>query len=84
MTQKELGYVELEWTCKRCGTINPGMQRTCTNCGAPISEDDKFELPDQQALITDQEKLAEAKKGPSVQCPYCNVYNPAGTAICSQ
>jgi rubrerythrin len=84
MTQKELGYVELEWTCKRCGTINPGMNRVCSNCGAPISVDDKFELPDQQQLITDKEKLDEAKSGPAIQCPYCNVLNPAGTAICIQ
>jgi hypothetical protein len=84
MTQKELGYVELEWTCKHCGTINPGMKRVCTNCGAPISENDKFELPDQQQLITDNEKLDEAKKGPALQCPYCNVLNPAGTKLCIQ
>ncbi len=84
MTQKELGYVELEWTCKRCGTINPGMARVCTNCGAPISEDDKFELPDQQELITDKAKLDEAKSGPAIQCPYCSVLNPAGTKICIQ
>ncbi|OGO62203.1 MAG: hypothetical protein A2030_05755 [Chloroflexi bacterium RBG_19FT_COMBO_50_10] len=84
MTQKELGYVELEWTCKHCGTINPGMNRVCTNCGAPILEDDKFELPDQQELITDKEKLDEAKKGPAIQCPYCNVLNPAGTKLCIQ
>jgi DNA-directed RNA polymerase subunit RPC12/RpoP len=84
MTQKELGYVELEWTCKHCGTINPGMKRVCTNCGAPIGKDDKFELPDQQELITDKEKLEEAKKGPAIQCPYCNVLNPADQKMCIQ
>jgi RNA polymerase subunit RPABC4/transcription elongation factor Spt4 len=84
MTQKELGYVELEWTCKHCGTINPGMNKVCSNCGAPIGVDDKFELPDQQQLITDQEKLEEAKAGPAIQCPYCNVLNPAGTKTCIQ
>jgi membrane protease subunit (stomatin/prohibitin family) len=84
MTEKELGYVELEWTCKHCGTINPGMKRVCTNCGAPISQDDKFELPDQQELITDKEKLDEAKSGPAIQCPYCNMFNPAGTKLCIQ
>ena len=84
MTQKELGYVELEWTCKHCGTINPGMKRVCTNCGAPIAKDDKLELPDQQELITDKEKLEEAKKGPTIQCPYCNVLNPADAKICIQ
>jgi rubrerythrin len=84
MTQKELGYVELEWTCKRCGTINPGMKRVCTNCGAPMEEGDKFELPDQQEMITDKEKLEEAKTGPAIQCSYCNVLNPGGTKICKQ
>ena len=84
MTQKELGYVELEWTCKHCGTINPGMKRVCTNCGAPIAVDDKLELPDQQELITDKAKLEEAVKGPTIQCPYCNVLNPAGTKLCIQ
>ncbi len=84
MTQKELGYVELEWTCKRCGTINPGLKRYCTNCGAPMTKDDQYELPDQQQLITDQAKLDEAAKGPAIQCPYCNTYNPAGTKLCIQ
>lgn len=82
MTQKELGYVELEWTCKHCGTVNPGMKRVCTNCGAPIGKDEQFELPDQQELITDKQKLEEAKAGPAIQCPYCNVLNPAGTKLC--
>jgi len=84
MTQKELGYVELEWTCKHCGTINPGMQKVCSNCGAPIGEDDKFELPDQQELITDKEKLEEAKSGPAIHCPYCSALNPADTKLCVQ
>lgn len=84
MTQKELGYVELEWTCKHCGTVNPGMKRVCSNCGAPIAKDDQFELPDQQALIADQQKLEEAKAGPAIHCPYCGVLNPAGTKLCIQ
>jgi len=84
MTQKELGYIELEWTCKHCNTINPGMQRVCSNCGAPIELDDKLVLPDQQELIQDKEKLEEAQKGPTIQCPYCNVLNPAGTKNCIQ
>ena len=84
MAKKELGYVELEWTCKHCGTKNPGMKRFCTNCGAPISQDDKFELPDQQELITDKEKLEEAKKCPAIHCPYCNALNPGEAKICVQ
>lgn len=84
MAQKEVGYVELEWTCKRCGTKNPGMQKTCTNCGAPITTEDAFELPDQQVLITEEEKLKQAKKGADIHCPYCGTANPADAAVCSQ
>jgi RNA polymerase subunit RPABC4/transcription elongation factor Spt4 len=84
MTQKELGYVELEWTCKHCNTINPGMNRVCSNCGAPMAQEDEYELPDQQVLITDQKKLEEAKKGPAIECPYCHVLNPDGTVNCVQ
>lgn len=84
MTQKTLGYVELEWTCKRCGTKNPGTQKTCSNCGAAMGEADQFELPAQQQLITDEKKLEQAKKGPDVHCPFCGARNPAGAEECSQ
>ncbi len=84
MTQKTLGYVELEWTCKRCGTKNPGIQKTCSNCGAPMEAGDQFELGEDQKLITDKQKLAEAQKGPDIHCPYCGARNPAGTETCAQ
>jgi DNA-directed RNA polymerase subunit RPC12/RpoP len=84
MTQKTLGYVELEWTCKRCGTKNPGTQKTCSNCGAAMGEEEQFDLPAQQELVTDQKKLDEAQKGPDVHCPYCGTRNPASAEVCSQ
>lgn len=84
MARKTLGHVELEWTCKRCGTVNPGLEKTCTNCGAPMAEDDQFELPEEQKLITDEEKLEAVPKGPDVHCPYCGARNPAGTVDCVQ
>lgn len=84
MTRKSLGYVELEWTCKRCGTVNPGLQKTCTSCGSPLAENDQFELPEEQKLITDEAKLEAAKKGPDIHCPYCGTANPAGSPSCKQ
>lgn len=84
MSQKELGYIELEWTCKRCGTKNPGMQKTCSNCGAPMASQDKFEAPAKQELITDEAKLAAAKNAADIHCPYCGARNPAGSQVCSQ
>jgi DNA-directed RNA polymerase subunit RPC12/RpoP len=84
MAQKELGYVELEWTCKRCGTKNPGTQKTCTNCGAAMGAEEKFDLPAQQTLMTEQEAQVKMSAGPDVHCPYCGTRNPAGTLVCLQ
>jgi hypothetical protein len=84
MTKKTLGYVELEWTCQRCGTKNPGTEKVCTGCGALMSDQDQFDLPASQELITDEEKLAKAAQGPDVHCPFCEARNPAGTKVCTQ
>ena len=84
MAEKTVGYVELEWTCKRCGTKNPGTQKTCTNCGGAMGEQDQFELPAEQKLISDQEKLAQAEKGADIHCPYCGTRNSAGAEACVQ
>jgi ribosomal protein L40E len=83
MTQKTVGYVELEWTCTYCGTRNPGTQKKCSGCGAMMGEKDQFESPVQQELITDQEKLAHAKRGlADIHCPYCGTRNLAGSEKC--
>ncbi len=82
MAKKTLGYVELIWTCPRCATKNPGPNKFCTGCGAPQPEDVKFEQAPDAALLTDPEKIALAKAGPDVHCPYCNARNPAGTKFC--
>lgn len=84
MTKKTLGYVELEWTCPKCGTRNPGPQKTCASCGAPQPQDVQFEQAPQQELVTDQAKLEAAKKGADIHCPYCQARNPADAAVCSQ
>ncbi len=82
MTQKSLGYVELEWTCPKCQTRNPGTVRACTGCGAPQPEDVQFEQAGRQELVTDQAKIDQAKKGADIHCPYCQARNPAGTEVC--
>lgn len=83
MTQKTVGYVELEWTCTYCGTRNPGTQKKCSGCGAMMSKEDQFEAPLQQELITDEAKLGRAKRGmPDIHCPYCGTRNVAGSEKC--
>lgn len=84
MTQKTLGYTELEWTCKRCQTKNPGTQKICSNCGASMAEGDQFELPAEQKLVADEAAVEAAKKGADIHCPYCGARNIAGTRVCVQ
>jgi ribosomal protein L40E len=84
MTQETLGYVELEWTCQRCGTRNPGSQKICSGCGGAMSDQDQFELPAQQELITDAEQIKQAERGADVHCAFCGTRNPAGAQTCSQ
>lgn len=83
MTQKTVGYVELEWMCTYCDTRNPGTHKKCASCGAMMGEADQFEAPVQQELITDEAKLARAKRGrPDIHCPYCGTRNPAEAEKC--
>ena len=48
MARKELGHIELQWTCPNCNGINPGPEKHCLNCGAPQPEDVEFEQADHQ------------------------------------
>lgn len=84
MAKKNIGYLELQWECPNCGTINPGPVKVCNGCGAPQPEDVEFQQASTQQLITDEDKLEQAKAGPDVHCPYCGTRNPAGAPSCSQ
>jgi len=84
MTQKELGYVELEWTCPVCKTRNPGTQSSCSGCGAAQPGNVVFETPVQADLSEDQEKVARAKAGPDIHCAFCNARNPSTAKVCRQ
>ncbi|MEJ2756884.1 MAG: zinc ribbon domain-containing protein [Anaerolineales bacterium] len=84
MAKKSLGYVELQWECPNCGTINPGTVKICQGCGAPQPEDVEFQQASSQQLIKDEEKLEKAKAGADIHCPYCGTRNPANATHCSQ
>ncbi len=83
MTKKNLGYVQLEWTCPACETRNPGPAKMCTSCGAPQPEDVQFEQAVQETFIEDEKLIERAKTGPDVHCPYCGTRNPAEATACS-
>lgn len=84
MPQETVGYVNLEWTCKRCGSKNLGTTKICSSCGNVMSETDKFELPAQLELIKDEAVIAKAERGPDVTCQYCGARNAADAKTCSQ
>ncbi len=84
MARKQVGFVELQWKCPRCGSLNPGPKQACVNCGAPQPKDVKFEQAPRQELIKDEAEKAKAAAGPDIHCPYCGTRNPAGTTVCKQ
>ncbi len=84
MAKKTLGYMELEWTCANCGTKNPGLVKTCKTCGSPQPENVQFGVGEEQEILTDAQKIAQAQKEADVHCPYCGTRNPAGARACSQ
>jgi predicted nucleic acid-binding Zn ribbon protein len=84
MSKKTIGYMELEWTCANCGTKNPGMAKTCKACGSPQPENVQFGIGEQKEIITDAQKIAGAKKGADIHCPFCGTRNPADAQTCSQ
>ena len=84
MTEKTVGYVRLEWTCQRCGTINPGPVKSCQSCGAPQPDGQQFELPPEQELVTDEAEIKRAGSGADVHCAYCGARNPADAQVCVQ
>lgn len=84
MAKESLGFVKLEWTCPKCGSRNPGPEKTCLGCGAPQPDDVEFVQAETQVLITDEKEIAEAKAGPDIHCAFCGARNSAGAEICSQ
>ena len=84
MVKKTLGYVELEWTCPRCGTRNPGPQKACSSCGAAQPKKVEFHQAAEEELVTDEAEIARAKAGPDVHCAFCGARNAAGTVKCTQ
>ncbi len=84
MPEETIGYVRLQWTCRQCGTINPGPEKKCQGCGAAQPEDQDFELPEQQELITTEAELSRAASGPDIHCGFCGARNPAEAKTCVQ
>jgi ribosomal protein L40E len=84
MTQKPLGYVELEWICPNCQRRNPGPRPKCESCGAAQPADVAFVQPLREKIIEDEQKIAAAAAGPDIHCGYCGARNQATATNCHQ
>ena len=82
MAKKTIGYVELEWTCPNCNTVNPGPEQSCTNCGAPQPEDVQFDQAKRQELLEDEDIATRVAAGADIHCPYCGTRNTATAEVC--
>jgi hypothetical protein len=82
MAKKSMGFVELEWTCPRCAVNNPGPNKFCNGCGAAQPDNVEFHQPVEAKILTDKEKIAQAKAGPDIHCPYCNARNAGNASFC--
>lgn len=84
MGQKELGYVELNWTCPNCQGKNPGTVRTCQNCGSPQPQGIEFEQAQGAEIRTDEATKQAAQAGADIHCPYCGTRNRGDAKSCVQ
>lgn len=64
------------WDCTTCGNLkNLGPYTHCTGCGASRPKDVKFYLPENEAEITDEDRISEAENGPDWSCSNCGSHN---------
>jgi len=84
MAQKDLGYVEMEWTCSRCGTNNPGSVKVCRACGGPQPVDVQFHQRPNEEVITGAQAEEIAKLHPDIHCAFCGARNPWQAVTCHQ
>ena len=71
------------WDCSYCNTtgIN-GLERTCPNCGCPVSKDVKYYLKPRKKTYLDPETAKDYGKSPNWVCAYCGGYNRYNSSVC--
>ena len=74
---------EGRWDCQYCGARgNLGRHKSCKNCGRSRPEGTKFYLPDDEAIVEDEELLKQAAAGPDWVCAFCGTSNGAARVTC--
>ncbi len=64
--------------CAYCGNRNPAGAKTCSRCGADLSEGHERDHGTQHSA-----HLEEHEGGEPIICPACGTANPAGTLKCA-
>lgn len=62
---------EKKWRCSSCGVENPGRSTSCSNCGSPKENDERYESVG-SGEVKDPGLLQVFQQGPNRTCPYCN------------
>jgi len=84
MPRETLGYVKFEWTCPKCGSRNPGPEKSCLSCGAPQPENVAFVQAESEEASQDEKLKEIAEKGADIHCGFCGTRNPADALVCTQ
>jgi Zn-finger in Ran binding protein and others len=75
---------EGRWDCPSCGSkAIYGRHTDCPGCGLPRAAGTRFYLTDDAPVITDPERLKEAKAGPDWVCEHCAASNRATVTVCA-
>jgi hypothetical protein len=79
--------IEMTWVCLPCGHRNLGRHRSCRECGHPMGEDERYEMPENTAAavtVTDEALLRMAEAGPNWRCAYCRSDQRALDGTCQE
>lgn len=76
---------EGRWDCPTCDTrAIRGGERICPRCGSPRPADVRFYLPADAPVVTDENKLIEARAGADWYCEHCGAGNSNLRDTCQQ
>ena len=79
--------IEMLWGCTVCKAENRGRDKTCSNCGAPRTDDSPEWMPgdiSHAAAVTDEKLLEKFEAGPDWKCKYCGSSQFRADGKCAQ
>lgn len=76
--------VENQWRCATCGTVNPGREIRCTQCGKLKEQQEAYDASGaaQAQAVQDPRLLAMAQAGENWTCPFCQYQQRGAHTAC--